>query len=265
MLVRCLDARNPCGIDAAHLSCTDPDRSLRFGIDDGIGFDEFSDLPGKQQIFKFRFSGRTVGDHLKLFFTDSSEVLILNQQASAHPFKVLLGKGIRMNLAEFQRTDARLVCQGGFCCVGECRRQHDLDKLPFEDLADRVGVKRPVEGNNAPKGRRGVRIVRSLVSIQGVVGYCDPAWVSVLDDNACGSAEYTDTLKCGISIGHVIEGKLFPLEHPGAGQGAFGRFDVMIKGSPLVGILAIAHGLMLAKLEIERRRQAIVGVGGQVV
>ena len=170
-----------------------------------------------------------------------------------------------MNLAKFQRTDVRFVCQSGFCRIGESRRQHDLDKLPFEDLVDRVAVKRPVEGNNAPKGRCGVRIVRSLVSIQGVVGHCDPAGISVLNDNAGGSAECTDTLKCGISIGHVIEGKLFPLEHPGAGQGAFGRFDVMIKGSSLVGILAVAHGLMLAKLEIERCRQAIVGVGGQVV
>ena len=87
----------------------------------------------------------------------------------------------------------------------------------------------------------------------------------MLDDNAGSLAECTDTLKRGICIGNVVEGKLFSLEYTGACQGAFSRCDVMIKGGALVGILAVAHGLMLAELEIERCREATVGVGGQVV
>ena len=87
-LVRCLDRRDLCRVDAAHLPGADADRHVILAEDDGIGLDVFDDGPGKQHVFDLPGRRRLLGHDLEVGFGNHAMVARLHQQAAGDLFEI---------------------------------------------------------------------------------------------------------------------------------------------------------------------------------
>ena len=112
----------------------------------------------------------------------------------------------------------------------------------------RLSIERAVERDNAAERRRGVGLVSLIVGVLDVIGTGNATGIGMLDDHAGRFSEQADALDRCISIGDVVEGKLFTLELPRGGNASRRSRLLDIERGLLVRVLAIAHVLRLDKL-----------------
>ena len=105
-----LDRCDPCGVDPAHLSGTDPDCLPIFGVDDGIGLDELGYFPGENQVVDFLFGRGALSDDLQVGFADHPNVAALYQKTTVDALEVPARCTIGRPLAAFEQAYVGFAC-----------------------------------------------------------------------------------------------------------------------------------------------------------
>ena len=131
--IRCLDAGNTGTVHAAHLTSANTNGPLVASIDNGIGLDEFADLPGKHQVTELVFCGLAVCHDLQVCLGDAPQIGILYQQTTIDTFEVQPWRGNGRQFTTGQDADVRPGGQSGQGIVLDRRCNNDFDKLTLND------------------------------------------------------------------------------------------------------------------------------------
>ena len=86
-----------CCVHAAHLACADSDglavATVEAGVDDGVGFDVFTDAPGEEKRAELFVGGPAGGDVLEVVGGNAAAVGVLQEEAAGDLFQDARGFG----------------------------------------------------------------------------------------------------------------------------------------------------------------------------
>ena len=194
------------GVHAAHLASANTNSATVFGVDDGVGFHHFGNLPGKQQLVHLLIARLNFGDDFQITLADHAVVFFLNQQAAVNAFVVQSNGAFGAPLTTLKQAHIFL----GGNCFGSFGRYFRCDDYFGELLVDNqlcgVGIQFAVEGDNTAKGGFWIGCKSQLVSGLDVSRNGNAAGVGVFNDDAGGLVKQFDGFQCGVGIGNVVEG-----------------------------------------------------------
>ncbi len=114
------------------------------------------DPPGKVEGFVLRLRRLSSGDHLCPADVEFPPVPVLNEQPADDPTEIVAGVPFCGGDRDFQHPDILFRAQNRFRLVVEGRGDNDFQK-GLGQLFSRFPVNGPVQRDNAPEGRHGVR------------------------------------------------------------------------------------------------------------
>ncbi len=207
--ILCLDRSDVRAVHPAHLPCTHTQRLPVVSKHDGVGFDEFGDTPGKQQIACLLRGGLFFRHHLELRSGDVQIVGRLHQQPAADALVIL--RVLACMKRDLEHADIgflREYLQG--------IRRDGRSNQHFHELLDhrfrRLRIELAVEGDDAAEGRSGIGGERQLIRLQRVLGHGDSAGVGVLDDDARALLEGFHAFPRRVGIGDIVVREFLALQ-----------------------------------------------------
>src|SRR5690554_1487355 len=258
-----LDTGNPGAVHTAHLAGPNPDGAAGSGVHDGIGFDVLGHLPGKQQVAQFVFRRLAFGHDLDVFHRHHAQVPVLDQQPAGNAFVVHAAGPFGVQLAAGQQAHVLFGRDNVDRLGGHARGDDHLHKLTVHNGLGRGRVQFAVERDDTAKSRGGIGSEGQIVGLPDVAANGDAAGVGMFDNHAGRVRKRLDAFQCGVGIGDVVKAQLLALQLPGGGNTGFAGMSFSVEGSPLMGVLAVAHVLHFHKLGVEGAREiGIVVIGG---
>ena len=238
------------GVHAAHLASANTNSATVFGVDDGVGFHHFGNLPGKQQLVHLLIARLNFGDDFQITLADHAVVFFLNQQAAVNAFVVQSNGAFGAPLAAFQQAYVFLGGNGFGGFGGDAWCNDDFGELLVDNQLRGVGIQLAVEGDDTAKGGFRIGCKSQLVSGLDVSRYRNATGVGVLNDDASGLVKQFDGFQCSVGIGNVVEGQLFALQLLGGRDRGFSSVGFYVEGGFLMRVFAVAHVLSLNVLNV---------------
>jgi len=232
------DAR---GIAAVHLPGTDADGAAIHGIDDGVGFNMFTDLEGEKHVGEFGIRGRAPRDDFQVGLCDDAVIDVLYQQSAGDGF---IGCAARVDIGQavcFEHAQVFLggedIERGGLN-VG---RDDDFGEN-FDDFGGGFCVQSAIQRDDTAEGRDRVAFKGAVVGVQHCRAGGDAAGVGVFDDGNGGGIKFGHQLERGVGVVDVVVGEFFSLQDLRGGRtGAL--FERCVERGALMRVFAVAHGL----------------------
>ncbi len=155
-----------------------------------------------------------------------------------------------------------LGCDRGGGLGADPGGDNDLHELARADGLGGGAVQRLIHRDDAAEGGLRVRGEGPLVGLQQGRADGHAAGVGVLDDDAGRPlVELLDALQGRVRVADVVVGELLALDLGGGGHTGLSPIRLLasldIEGGRLVGVLAVAHALAFAELEVEGARQSL--------
>ena len=254
-------------VHTAHLASANTDGLTVFGVDNGVGFHEFSDFPGEDQVVHFRFGRGAFGCDFKVIGADHTVVTILNQQATVDALVVITGSTLLWPLATFEQADVLFRCNDGDGFFAHFRSDDDFNKLAVNNGFCGICIQLAVEGDDATKGGFGIGFKRQVVRLADTTVFIwndsNTAWVGVLNDHTGRLGERLNGFQCGVGVGHIVVRQLFALQLFRCGDRRFGRLGFDIESGFLMRVFAVTHFLRFIELAVEGLREVETVVRAQ--
>ena len=125
--------------------------------------------------------------------------------------------------------------------LGHSRCNDDLNKLPFDNGARRVGIEFSIKGNDAPKRGFAVSVKGEVIGIEQRICHGNTAGVSMFYNDTGGIIEALDALQRGVGIGHVVIGECFALYLLSTANAYLFWCGFSVKRRALMRVLAVTH------------------------
>ena len=145
----CLDPRDACAVDPAHLPGANANGHAVLAVDNSIRLDEFGDAPAEQQVIHFLVTGLALTYNVQLFV--ECKIGILYQQAAIDALEIEASLR-RIQGAALEQANVFLLRYGTGCRVADTRCDDDLDELAFDYRFRSNTVEFAIESDDAAEG-----------------------------------------------------------------------------------------------------------------